>query len=112
MQLSSSFGKRSPTLWTLISTKTKCIKLIFIGKITLVPVAFLMALSIYLHVNLKQRNKICLNQNFDTSCLPKRLRQTVKKQSDQALPCQAICEFTFLLLSFYLRTEREKCSKF
>ena len=39
--------KRSPTLGTLISTKTKCIKLIFIGKITLVPVAFLMALSIY-----------------------------------------------------------------
>ena len=39
--------KRSPTLGTLISTNTKCIKLIFIGKITLVPVAFLMALSIY-----------------------------------------------------------------
>ena len=38
--------KRSPTLWTLVSTKTKCIKLIFIGKITRVPVAFLMALSI------------------------------------------------------------------
>ena len=30
--------KRSPTLGTLVSTKTKCIKLIFIGKITLVPV--------------------------------------------------------------------------
>ena len=38
--------KRSSTLGTLVSTKTKCIKLIFIGKITLVPVAFLMALSI------------------------------------------------------------------
>ena len=38
--------KRSPTLGTLVSIKTKCIKLIFIGKITLVPVAFLMALSI------------------------------------------------------------------
>ena len=38
--------KRSPKLGTLVSTKTKCIKLIFIGKITLVPVAFLMALSI------------------------------------------------------------------
>ena len=36
-----------------VYTKTKCIKLIFIGKITLVPVAFLMALSIvfgYLYV--------------------------------------------------------------
>ena len=32
--------KRSPTLGTLVSTKTKCIKLIFIGKITLIPVAF------------------------------------------------------------------------
>ena len=40
-------AKRSPTLGTLVSTKTKCIKLIFIGKITLVPVAFLMALSIF-----------------------------------------------------------------
>ena len=39
--------KRSPTLETLVSTKTKCIKLIFIGKITLVPVAFLMALGIF-----------------------------------------------------------------
>ena len=38
--------KRSPTLGTLVSTKTKCIKLLFIGKITIVPVAFLMALSI------------------------------------------------------------------
>ena len=38
--------KRSPTLGTLVSIKTKCIKLILIGKITLVPVAFLMALSI------------------------------------------------------------------
>ena len=38
--------KRSHTLGALVSTKTKCIKLIFIGKITLVPVAFLMALSI------------------------------------------------------------------
>ena len=37
---------KSPTLGTLVSTKTKCIKLIFIGKIKLVPVAFLMALSI------------------------------------------------------------------
>ena len=47
VQLSSSLVKRSPTLRALVSTKTKCIKLIFIGKITLVPVAFLMALSIY-----------------------------------------------------------------
>ena len=39
--------KRSPTLGTHVCTKTKCIKLIFIGKITLIPVAFLMALSIY-----------------------------------------------------------------
>ena len=46
VQLSSSFGKRSPTSGTLDSAKTKCIKLIFIGKITLVPVAFLIALSI------------------------------------------------------------------
>ena len=38
--------KRSPTLGTLVSTKTKCIKLIFIGKITLVSVTFLTALSI------------------------------------------------------------------
>ena len=38
--------KRSPTLGALVSTKTKCIKVIFIGKITLAPVAFLMALSI------------------------------------------------------------------
>ena len=38
--------KRSSTLETLVSTKTKCIKLIFIGKITLISVAFLMALSI------------------------------------------------------------------
>ena len=38
--------KHSHTLGTLVSSKTKCIKLIFIGKITLVPVAFLMALSI------------------------------------------------------------------
>ena len=38
--------KCSPTLGTLVSTKTKCIKLIFTGKLTLVPVAFLMALSI------------------------------------------------------------------
>ena len=43
--------KRSPTLGTFVSTKTKCIKLIFIGKITLVPVAFFMALSIYLFSN-------------------------------------------------------------
>ena len=32
--------KRSPALGALVSTKTKCMKLIFIGKITLVPVAF------------------------------------------------------------------------
>ena len=38
--------KRSPTLGALVSTKTKCIKVISIGKITLVPVAFLVALSI------------------------------------------------------------------
>ena len=39
--------KRSPTLGALVCTKLKCIKLIVLGKITLVPVAFLMALSIY-----------------------------------------------------------------
>ena len=39
--------KRSPTLGTGVSTKTKCIKLIFIGKITLLPVVLLMALSIH-----------------------------------------------------------------
>ena len=39
--------KCSPTLGTLVSSKTKCIKLIFKAKIKLVPVAFLMALSIY-----------------------------------------------------------------
>ena len=47
VQLSSSLVKRSPTLGTLVSTKTKCNKLIFKGKITLVPVEFLMSLSIY-----------------------------------------------------------------
>ena len=46
VQLSSRFGKMFSTLGALVSTKTKCIKLIFIGKTTLVPVAFLMALSI------------------------------------------------------------------
>ena len=46
VQMSSSFGKRSRMLGMLVITKTKCIKLIFIGKITLVPVAFLLALSI------------------------------------------------------------------
>ena len=40
--------KHSPTLGALVSTKLKCIKLIVIGKITLVPVAFLKALSIYM----------------------------------------------------------------
>ena len=40
--------KHSPTLGTFVSTKPKCIKLIFIGKIPLIPVAFLMALSIYI----------------------------------------------------------------
>ena len=40
--------KRSPTLGTPVNTKTKCIKLIFIGKITLVPVSLLMVLSICL----------------------------------------------------------------
>ena len=47
VQLSSVLVKRSPTLGTFVSTKTKCIKLIFIGKITLVPDAFLMALTIF-----------------------------------------------------------------
>ena len=41
--------KRSPTLGALVSAKTKCMKLIFIGKITRVPVAFLMALSIFVY---------------------------------------------------------------
>ena len=36
--------KCSPTLGTLVSSETKCIKPIFTGKITLVSVAFLMAL--------------------------------------------------------------------
>ena len=44
--------KCSPMLGALVSTKTKCIKLIFIGKTTLVPVAFLMALSIYSKYNI------------------------------------------------------------
>ena len=48
VQLNQVLVKRSPTLVAIVSTKTKCIKLIFIGKITLVPVAFLMALSIVL----------------------------------------------------------------
>ena len=48
--------KCSSTLWTLVSTKTKCIKLIFIGKITLVPVAFVMALSIVTEYNRAQAN--------------------------------------------------------
>ena len=46
VQLSSSFGKTFSYVRNACYTKTKCIKLIFIGKITLVPVAFLMALSI------------------------------------------------------------------
>ena len=37
--------KRFPTLGTLVSTKTKCIQLKFIGKISLVPVVLLMAFS-------------------------------------------------------------------
>ena len=44
--------KRSPTLGTLVSTTTKRINPVFIGKITLVPVVFLMALSI---LSLKRR---------------------------------------------------------
>ena len=51
VQLSLSF----PTLGMLVSTKRKCIMLIFIGTITLVPVAFLMALSIFF---------LFLNQNI------------------------------------------------
>ena len=47
VQLSSSFGKTFSYVRALVITQTKCIKLIFIGKITLVPVAFLMALSIF-----------------------------------------------------------------
>ena len=39
--------KRSRTLGTLVSTKIRCIKQIFIGKITVVPVAFLRTLSIF-----------------------------------------------------------------
>ena len=35
------FGKKNfPTLGTLVSTKKMCIKMMFTGKITLVPVAF------------------------------------------------------------------------
>ena len=48
--LAQNLVKRSPTLGTLVSTKTKCIKLIFIGKIALVSVAFLMTLSIYIYI--------------------------------------------------------------
>ena len=40
VQLAQVLVKRSPTLEALVGTKSKCIKLIFIGKITLVPVAF------------------------------------------------------------------------
>ena len=61
--------KRSPTLERPVSTKTKCIKLIFMGKITFVPVAFLMALSIYqikpLVKSVYQKNNfLFLNQNI------------------------------------------------
>ena len=52
--------KGSPTSGTLVSTKTKCIKLIFIGKIIFVPVAFLMALSIF-GVHLKKVNILYLS---------------------------------------------------
>ena len=60
----------------------------------------------------------------NTSCLPKRHRQTVqtqirlllKKQSDQGLPClllwQAFCEFQPWKPTFYSSTEREKWLKF
>ena len=51
--------KHSPTLGTLVSTKTMCIKLIFIGKITLVPFAFLTALSIVVNlINMIQQTII------------------------------------------------------
>ena len=56
VQLSSSFGKRSPTLGTPVSTETRCIKLIFIGKITLVPIAFLMALSMLI---MQSQGNVC-----------------------------------------------------
>ena len=58
----------------------------------------------------------------NTSCRVKRPRQTgqtqirllLKKQSDQCLPCllfrQAFWEFQDTKLTFYLRTEGEKCS--
>ena len=46
-RLGSSLVKHSPTLGTLVSTKTKCIMLILTVKITLVPVAFFLALSIH-----------------------------------------------------------------
>ena len=50
--------ERSPTLGTLVITKSKCIKLICIGKMTLAPVAFLMALSIYYEVATIQQQTV------------------------------------------------------
>ena len=61
---------------------------------------------------------------LNTSCLPNRPGQTVQtmirlllqKQSDQGLRCllflQPFCELQPRKAAFYLRTEREKCSKF
>ena len=64
VQLSQVLVKRSPTLGTLVSTKTRCIKLIFIGKITLVPVAFLMALSIYARNLLPRQRQLQTSQRI------------------------------------------------
>ena len=72
--------KRSPMLGTFVSIKTKCIKLIIIGKITLVPVAFLMALSIFLSLkivfdlaNSVGSDEMMHNDHFylGHNCLPK-----------------------------------------
>ena len=65
-----------------------------------------------------------LSKIRNTNCLPKRPRQKRqtqirplrKKRSDQGIPYlllwQEICEFQPWETTFYLRTEREKCSKF
>ena len=53
---------RFPTLGVLVSTKTKCTKLIFKGKITLLPVAFLMALSIVNLYDLLEYTNGCNHQ--------------------------------------------------
>ena len=72
--------------------------------------------EVFAHLRYGKCSKI-----LNTSCLPKRPRQTgqtqirllLMKQSDPCLPCllfcQAFCEFQPWKPSFYMRTEREKC---